>query len=92
MGDVVSMNPPGSSGPQDPVLEQRVARLERDVSEIKDDVKRILDLITRTREDVAEIRGALSRIPTLPQFWAMIVSTWVAGAGIVVLAFRFIEP
>ena len=92
MGDVVSLNPTGGSGPQNPVLEQRVARLEEDVREIKDDVKRILDLMTRTREEVAEIRGALSRIPTLPQFWAMIVSTWIAGAGIVLLAFQFVGP
>ncbi len=61
-------------------------------TDLSSDLKRILDLLAKTREDVAEMRGALSRIPTLPQFWAMIVSTWVAGAAIVLLALRFVEP
>ena len=74
------------------MLEQRVARLEESLREVRSDLKRILELLAKTREDVAEMRGALSRIPTMPQFWAMIVSTWIAGAGIVLLAFRFVEP
>ena len=74
------------------MLEQRVARLEESLREVRFDLKRILELLAKTREDVAEMRGALSRIPTTPQFWAMIVSTWIAGAGIVLLAFRFVEP
>ena len=74
------------------MLEQRVARLEESLREVRSDLKRILELLAKTREDGAEMRGALSRIPTMPQFWAMIVSTWIAGAGIVLLAFRFVEP
>ena len=74
------------------MLEQRVARLEESLREVRSDLKRILELLAKTREDVAEMCGALSLIPTLPQFWAMIVSTWIAGAGIVLLAFRFVEP
>ena len=74
------------------MLEQRVARLEEHMLEVRSDLKRILELLAKTREDVAELRGSLSRIPSLLQFWAMIVSTWIAGAGIVLLAFRFVEP
>jgi len=63
-----------------------------DDADVRSDLKRILELLAKTREDVAEMRGALSRIPTMPQSWAMIVRTWIAGAGIVLLAFRFVEP
>jgi hypothetical protein len=84
--------PAGDDGSGGSMLEQRVARLEESLREVRSDLKRILELLAKTREDVAEMRGALSRIPTMPQFWAMIVSTWIAGAGIVLLAFRFVEP
>ena len=73
------------------MLEQLVTRLKESMREVRSDLKRILELVAKTREDVVEMRGALSRIPTAPQFWEMIVSTWIA-AGIVLLAFRFVEP
>lgn len=45
----------GGDGPEDPMLEQRVARLESVVSEIK-------DLLQAQRQDITEIKIALGRI------------------------------
>lgn len=70
------------SGPEDPMLEQRVAKLEADVSEIKTSVKSIEVML-------AEIKGKLSQSPTWLQLIAVVISTWMAGAGIVMAVIKF---
>ncbi|MFM8701627.1 MAG: hypothetical protein ACKOC1_09560 [Hyphomicrobiales bacterium] len=72
----------GGSGPEDPMLEQRVARLEADVSEIKSSAKSI-------EVTLAEIKGKLSQLPTWLQLVAVVISTWMAGAGIVLALIKF---
>ena len=72
----------GGSGPEDPMLEQRVARLETDVSEIKSSVKSI-------EITLAEIKGKLSQLPTWLQLIGVVISTWMAGAGIVMAIIKF---
>jgi hypothetical protein len=70
------------SGPEDPMLEQRVAKLEADVSEIKTSVKSIEVML-------AEIKGKLSQSPTWLQLIGVVISTWMAGAGIVLAIIKF---
>ena len=70
------------SGPEDPMLEQRVEKLEADVSEIKTSVKSIEVML-------AEIKGKLSQSPTWLQLIGVVISTWMAGAGIVLAIIKF---
>jgi hypothetical protein len=70
------------SGPEDPMLEQRVARLEADVSEIKSSVKSIEIILS-------EIKGKMSQSPTWLQLIGVVISTWMAGAGIVLAIIKF---
>ncbi len=72
----------GGSGPEDPMLEQRVARLEADVSEIKTSVKSI-------EVTLAEIKGKLSQAPSWLQLIGVVISTWMAGAGIVLAIIKY---
>ncbi len=64
------------------MLEQRVARVEADVSEIKASVKSI-------EITLAEIKGKLSQAPTWLQLIAVVISTWMAGAGIVLAVIKY---
>ena len=73
-------------------MEQRVARLEEDVREIKDELRSIRTVLVEIRERLSTIEGKLDRTPTAMQIWSMIFSTWVAGAGIVLIAFWFFSP
>ena len=70
------------SGPEGPMLEQRVARVEADVSEIKASVKSI-------EITLAEIKGKLSQAPTWLQLIAVVISRWMAGAGIVLAVIKY---
>jgi hypothetical protein len=64
------------------MLEQRVARVEANVSEIKASVKSI-------EITLAEIKGKLSQAPTWLQLIAVVISTWMAGAGIVLAVIKY---
>ena len=64
------------------MLEQRVARVEADVSEIKASVKSI-------EITLAEIKGKLFQAPTWLQLIAVVISTWMAGAGIVLAVIKY---
>lgn len=95
MGDVVPFGgarDEGGAGPEDPMLEQRITRLEEIVADIRASLKAIEEGQTKLREDVGYIKGALSRVPGPLMNWSMIVSTWIAGAGIVALAIRLLQP
>jgi hypothetical protein len=78
----------GSSG--DGMLEQRVARLEDDVKEIKSTLRGLEAKVNAIAEAVAEIKGRmsglemrLSAMPTTIQLVALLLTTWAAGAAIV---------
>ena len=84
------------------LIEQRVDRVEDDIREIKQDIREMRSDIKAIREDLAEmhldllaeireIKGALSRIPTTMQLISMTLTTWAAGAGIVIVLLRLIE-
>lgn len=55
MSDKVHYLHGGGGGPEEPMLEQRVARLEADVSEIRSDVRDI-------RTDIREMNGRMLRL------------------------------
>lgn len=88
MVDIVPFPKTGGSssgdGPENPMLEKRVDRLDDDVREIKRDLSEIKQLL-------AEIKGELKRVPTTYQLLAITFSTWAAGAGFLFLAFKFAE-
>ena len=72
----------GGSGPEDPMLEARVARLEDDMKDVKASLKSI-------ELSLAEIKGRMSSIPTSFQLMTMVITTWSAGAAIVFTLLRF---
>jgi hypothetical protein len=87
MGEIVPFKPPsdtGGSGPEDPMIEQRIARLEDDMKEIKATLKSI-DL------SVAEMKGKLSQSPNWVQLIGMTLATWAAGAAIVPTLLRVVK-
>ena len=72
-------------GPHDPRMEERVAKLEADVGEIKEVLKRLEPAITRLTVDVAEIKGKVSQMPTVWQLGALIVA--IFGLAFTLLRF-----
>lgn len=86
------------------MLEQRVARLEEDMKEVKSTLKGIeaavLEIRTELKHvpkmvdhaalksEVAEIRGRMSQMPTLLQLVVIVITTWSAGAAIVFTLLR----
>ena len=94
MGDILPF-PPGTArsthggGPEDPVLEQRVARLEEDLKDVKASLKSIENKLTSIAESVAEIKGKISQSPTWIQLLVGLIATWGAGAAIVAALIRF---
>jgi hypothetical protein len=74
------------------MLEQRVGRLEEDVREIRTELKSISQILVDLRERLSRIEGKLDRTPDASQMWRMVVGTWVAGAGIVMLAVKLLTP
>ena len=76
----------------DPMLEQRVERLEEGVREIRTDIRGIHQVLTEIRERLSNIDGKLDRTPDAGSMWKMVVGTWVAGAGIVMLAVKLLQP
>lgn len=81
------------------MLDQRVERLEADVAEIRSDVRTIrsdltsLDRrVTDGNERLARIEGRLDQMPDASTMWKMVVGTWIAGAGIVMLAVKLLQP
>lgn len=79
----------------DVVTEQRLARLEQDGRDFRDDVKSIRGDLASIRTDQASIRADLAyirgRLESLPTTWAMltgIIGGQVALAGLLIAAAR----
>ena len=78
------------------MLEQRVARLEEDVKEIRSTLRSVETKLSSIAESVAEIKGRiggiemrLSAMPTTIQLVTLLLTTWAAGAAIVFTALRY---
>jgi hypothetical protein len=92
------------SGPEDPMLEQRVEALEGDMKDVKSSLSRIeitlarIDAtiaqmpkagdFARLSSEVAEIKGKVSNLPTWINLIGIVISTWMAGAGIVLAVIK----
>ena len=94
----------GDSGPEDPMLDQRVQALEADVKDVKQSLNRLEVAIARVegvltqmpkqsdlavlRSEIGEIRGRISNMPTWWMLIVAIITTWSAGAAIVFALIR----
>ncbi len=89
----------GGSGPRDPMLVQRVGRLEEDVKEIRGDVRVIRGHVGKIEERLARIEGGftginakLDALPTIWTFtWALIIQ-FVAIIGVVAGILALLNP
>ena len=71
------------------MLEQRVARFEADINDIKASLRSIETKLNSIGESVAEIKGKISQAPTWIQLLIALIATWGAGAAIVAALIRF---
>ena len=96
---------PGGTGPMDPTVEQRVIGLERKVDRVEAILVRLEPMIVelgftavRTTDlnkaqiDLAELKGRISSLPTWWMLLATVLSTWLAGAGIVFTLVKASHP
>jgi hypothetical protein len=78
----------GPNGPEGPMLDQRVARLEQILERLEPKISEILLTgakqgdVQRIQVEAAEIKGKVSMLPTWWMLVVAIVATWSAGAGI----------
>jgi hypothetical protein len=77
-------------GPEDPMLEARVGRLEDDVREVKSELRDIRGDLRGIHRELGEIKGILQKTPDAKDMWRMVIGTWIAGAGVVALAVRLL--
>ena len=89
----------------DPTIEQRVDRLEGKVDRIEAILVRLEPKITeltftaakssemiKLQTDLAEVKGRLSSLPTWWMLMVTVLSTWLAGAGIVFTLVKATRP
>jgi septal ring factor EnvC (AmiA/AmiB activator) len=86
----------GGRGPEDPMLEQRVERLEEDMKDVKTSLRAVdtklgaIEVgLARIEGRLAGIEGRLSQSPTWLQLLVALIATWGAGAAIVAALLRF---
>ncbi len=76
-------------GPEGPILEQRVARLEQILERLEPRITEILltcakkDDLLKIQVDLARLDGRVSMLPTWWMLAVTLIATWSAGAGIV---------
>ncbi|WP_139283977.1 hypothetical protein [Rubrimonas cliftonensis] len=82
---------PSGGGPEDPMIEARVGRLEEDVREIKADIREmrrdvseLKDRFSRMEVGIERISARLDSIPNVWQFAMGLVTTVVAVAALLV--------
>ncbi|ABD90291.1 hypothetical protein [Rhodopseudomonas palustris] len=97
--------PPGSGGPEDPILEQRVARLEDDMKDVKASLRSIEIILAKIESRLTGLEGRLTgidgrlngidaRFSSLPTTWTMltmIFATWGIGSGILIFALNVLR-
>jgi uncharacterized coiled-coil protein SlyX len=72
-------------------LEPLIVEIHRDMAR-RSELNEVRDRLAETREEVKEMKGALSRSPTINHLLAATISTWIAGAGIVFAVMRLPTP
>jgi hypothetical protein len=87
-----------TGGPEGPMLEQRVARLEQILERLEPKITEILLTgakqvgIQKLQIELAEARGRVSMLPTWWMLIVALVATWSAGAGIVFALLKAAHP
>jgi hypothetical protein len=87
-----------TGGPEGPMLEQRVARLEQILERLEPKITEILLTgakqtdMQKLQVELAEARGRVSMLPTWWMLIVAVVATWSAGAGIVFALVRVAHP
>ena len=90
----------GGDGPEEPMLDARVARLEDDMKEVKLSLRSIEAKVNSIAESVAEMKGRIggvegrlsgidARFGSLPTTWTILTitfTTWAIGSGILIFA------
>jgi hypothetical protein len=79
-------------GPEDPMIEHRVGRLEEDAKDIKASLRAIDGKLNSIEVSLAEIKGRVSQAPTWLQLIGAVLATWAAGAAIVFTLLRAVRP
>jgi hypothetical protein len=87
---------PSGGGPEDPMLEQRVVRLEEKLDRIETILTRLEPKITEVaivgakqsdiqslRAEFGELKGKISMLPTWWMLLLAVIATWGAGAALV---------
>jgi predicted nuclease with TOPRIM domain len=96
----------GGGGPEDPMLEQRVAQVEDDIKAIKESLLRLEMAVSTLTEELKELRkqtydlalrvasmeGQLKHVPTSLQLLVAVIATWASGAAIVLGLMRVMQP
>jgi hypothetical protein len=91
-------------GPEGPMLEQRVLKVETDIATIRSDIATmkigqrsiedsLLEIKTELRllpkaGEIGEIKGKLTLMPTTWQLVALLLTTWAAGMYIAIALMR----
>ena len=87
-----------TGGPEGPMLEQRVARLEQILERLEPKITEILLTgakqtdIQKLQVEFAEARGRVSMLPTWWMLIVALVATWSVGAGIVFALVKAAHP
>lgn len=66
-------------------MDQRIARLERDVADIKAVLSRLEPTLKSVNDDVKEMKGRLSQMPSTWQLVGLVVA--IFGLAFVILRF-----
>ena len=64
-------------------MDGRVLKLERDVGDIKETLKRLEPALTGLVSNVAEVKGKISNMPTTWQLIGLVVAIMAATFGII---------
>ncbi len=82
----------GGDGPEDPMLEQRVARLEEDVREIRRSTSEMNDRMGRMEIGIAKIQARIEMLPTIWTFVVALIATVFTAVGVVIAVISAFQP
>jgi hypothetical protein len=88
----------GPRDPEGPMLEQRVARLEKILERLEPKITEILLTGAKQNElhkiqiDLAEVKGRVSMLPTWWMLIVALIATWSTGTAIVFALLKASHP
>ena len=82
----------GGGGPEDPMLEQRVAHLEEDVRDIRRSMSEMNDRMGRMEIGIAKIQARIEMLPTIWTFVVALIATVFTAVGVVIAVISAFQP